>query len=33
MDGTFDQVKPLDRLVGSKEVFSFDLTAAISDQA
>lgn len=28
MDGTFAQTKPLDRLVGSKVAFSFDLKSA-----
>jgi len=28
MDGTFDQVAPLDRLTGFKKEFSFDLKSA-----
>ncbi|KAF5734509.1 hypothetical protein HS088_TW16G00958 [Tripterygium wilfordii] len=28
MDGTFNQVKPLDRLAGNSHVFSFDLKSA-----
>lgn len=28
MDGTFNQEQPLDRLVGNRLVYSFDLTAA-----
>lgn len=28
MDGTFDQTRPLDRLVGKQHLWSFDLSAA-----
>jgi hypothetical protein len=28
MDGTFNQVRPLDRLVGKQKLYSFDLKSA-----